>query len=431
MGTPAPPGANGEPRWIDTLSLFVYETGGTEVESAIADFERDVEQANLFNDPESNEFNSIWLHARTDNEGASRVAPIYEATFIPLPSNDVFNPIQRPNEIFYGSLTITRGAFESQGATTPTISGTKSLGGGTFDLPAGGTLPSRLSILTFKPATNTLDRMWMGWRYDQGSALDPVMSMGSVSDVRHHTNGDSSRITSDPTFTNVAQITFASNASMGYRCSRELTGDPEKWAGYHTVLIIARVTASNPVRMRLSLSMEDPDDFAGNGINSVNQLGEVVVEDTDYRIYDCGILQFPGMAPRALFYDNIPAAKLALINVEAETLSGTDDNDLRLAEIILIPAEHRIYLDNIDAPVTDGQVIILTSEDWQTQVYANDTGETDLGTPEAGTSKWGQIPRRGATVVLAGERSGIHNPSDNIGTITASLYERWSTYRDD
>lgn len=424
-------------KWVQTFSVLVRPGTGEKTTNLLAALERQLEQARDFVTAETNELNGVWIHQNTATEtgggGATaggRRALIYDYKLQATVSDATRDPLLSHNDDWLGVLAITRGPWESGLATSPSFPSSVSLYGGTLSLPAGGTLPSRLALFQFRPQ-QSLNRLWLGMRYDtSGGVFDPVISLGSALDVFDIT-ADCTREAST-LFTFARRITFTDPSygeDMAYRLTALWRMDPLYVVGYHSVLLIARVTDANTVvRVRLSQSWQDPVDGAGSGITTANYLNTLVVNDTAYRVLDAGIMHFPGTLPRTAVLSQI-GLSIVRINLEAERLSGT--GFLWCGALIFPPAEHRLFLDNIRAVNGDDAVRIFTTEDDLVTVLSDNINTFNVNIPATSPYRW-QVPRKGATMVLVGERAtGFESLTDTISNVSASMFKRWQRYRDD
>lgn len=332
-------------------------------------------------------------------------------------------------------LAITHRPLESAGTISYSVANISLHGGTTNTLDGGltaisnGTLPGRIAELRVNgdnANSGVIERLWVGIRPSgRGySGFDPVIecedyfSLGTDAAVVADANASGG---------SAVQVTFATATAMSDRLQVQLggavSGDVRHYKGSYLVLCRYQVTTSGTeVGLRLAGRWDNLSDERAK-----IQLATQYLSYTSgyYRVAELGILDIPpSLRPPANAYVRINEFKFQF---EAERNAGS--GNLRLDNIWLIPARHRLYIENLYLQAASTTTAYITQDGVGQMRFSTNAGAgTTLTSGEVAATNW-QLPVDGGTFVFVGERADRHILTDQMALVQPIVAPRWMSYR--
>lgn len=310
-------------------------------------------------------------------------------------------------------LALTVGPWEKgEGGTEIMVSESLAADGGFVEYEGGSGFAARDSRLHARIGIGLsvgVQKLWMGiqpYRQVGVAAMgdfDPVWKLeGAVLGTDTSLTADS-----DSLGTNVASVSFATNEAMVTRATMGNPGSYITSKGPHMLLLRCRVTNV------------DTDVFVrvGAGFVSTNVAyneAQRLTAATTWTYLPMGVVTFPPAGDRETpFFStgSLPSSwGLAgyELYLDAERNAGT--GSLRLDGYVLIPYDHYIALENVNVPLTGGQVFVVSNPDGTIEAIEDD-GSTYYGRPTiADVNNWSFPYDRGdnyGILVVAAQRSQV------------------------
>jgi hypothetical protein len=391
------------------------------------------------------ENDSIWVRWASDGETAKR-ALLYSFQLVPVEHGTISMGMDGVAHAYF-DIAITRHfAWEDVSASSNQITSTKDWIGAQYDQSgtlSGGRLPGRVERLRISNGSGfVISKAWIGCRPKRyGTTFTTLFESENGStgtDTGLVTDNTAGGASPSAGANNALQCTFATDSTMAQRCEYAFTTPAitNHQAGHYHVLLRCRVTDSTlQVGIRLtvgfaSFQADEPHiQFATQYITGTDTPG------TSYQLVPMGTAMLPPTGLRyALQNFGPPMTNLwdsLRFTWHAEKLSGS--GNLNFDSFILIPAEHSIYLENME--LSSSEVLnVLTNEDGTLEAYVTNSAESLLQSfpvvSDTGINPWG-YPRDGGIFVLAGMRD-IESDVDADMTYldVEALYKRWLIYHD-
>lgn len=376
----------------------------------------------------------IVLRWRTEGEGIKQ-SLIHKIEITPL--DDTVIDIDLSTGTAKYRIAITRDtAWTSDTALTSSNVATHSSLGGQWNLSgsrSGGDYPAYLGITSLQASAGngTLDKLWLG--------IHPLREWGTpIQTLLELEDGVMGTDTSSITETaasggNTAECTFATQAGMKHRVSYAFSSTDHSQSGYYHVLLRARLDSSTTivgVRMSLGfLAFGDQvphskhttqyiDGSDGGTLYALIPMGTVMLPPTGLR----DPMGFIGAAETS-FWSNLR------FHIEAQRISGT--GKLRLDALILIPAEHSVYVDKMNLAATEW-VRILADQEGNMSAITENSGSTSLSNypivSDTGMYPY-TYPREGGILVVAAQRDKNSYKDDDFQNWGVSqLYYKYNLY---
>lgn len=326
-------------------------------------------------------------------------------------------------------LGIGRGNWESPTVSTKSPVSSLTIAGGNHEAYSGvtGDISARLDQVRFLYVSGgELLEFWAGFRgtrYGDPDYFSYAWSIHSTSDF----GADTAAIgTPDVTATSgyVTECTFLTvqtAAERFFMLVEDATAYPDEQKGTFLVLLRARMTsgASSAYCRLLSGWLKD----------TKRKNGRVLVDKTDWFLYNLGTVEIPGGAGYA---SNMIVDKFGM-GVEAERVTGTSES-LYMDSIILIPTdEGYVYGTGASIHAADERFIIGHDIKLQT-VGLSVSGSPDFTVEKTGTAQSvGGLPTESGRTIIAGQSSvsNYNHPVLGSDTVTVEMkyYRRWATLR--
>lgn len=371
-----------------------------------------------------------WLHFALDGETEKR-SLLYRGALAQRAENAGVAGAFLKKGTMRANLQLDRQPFwESISGTTQSDTSV-SADGGTMSLTdPGGTAPARINLTHLAGAqeesNGPIGRCWIGIRpeYNGLSAFEPVWA------CEDGTNGTDATDAGEPTAvtSNKVVVSFATDTSLVRRMFisvgdvlssyGHLVTENTHYFGTYRVLVRARVTGATTCGMEMRYGYDATD-------ANLKRYTAEYPDDTDWRYYDMGEILIPPEGPYATDAYN------CAIHLFAERLEGS--GNLELDCIMLVPAEHFMYLNDVEiqyhsgTTVTRGVRAYVTPYDVQRVALYVEEFSSDTS-PEFSFPNWYLPAGEDSQLVFVGERLTSPTTGDSV-LIQLTHYSRWRGYR--
>lgn len=415
-----PPDPQG--RVIESFDLVGSDTTANII-SAVDSLANLVEQARLFEaDPFTQE--SVWYEYSADGETVKR-AYVHSLVLTPVPRS-IIGPILGHKAAYY-SLVITRSQYNEDRTESTAINASdlNCMGGSYIMSAIAGDAPARISKLqlAFGSVGAEITKVWAGIR-PVGPGVSSFNPIWELEDGR--TGGDTALATdvdasplsgsNNVVVVSTSATTFAERAAMAVEeaCADINFGH---FTGKYRVLLRCKLGSAGTHAVRMESGYVYGSSYAKSEPKYVDW--------TSYRFVDLGLVNIPGMGFRNLFATEAPT-RYHEISLWSKQVSGTPD--LYMDTLVLIPAEHFVYLEENDLRDGGDNTILYTLENGEHPAIridnSNSAGKANV---IASPNNW-QFPVAGGVLVIAGERAAVQNFGDEL-TVTLKYYPRSRIHR--
>jgi hypothetical protein len=380
------------------------------------------------------QLNGIWLRAKLDGETNTRQAYV---TTLRRGKAEVFSPFVKDSFLPDYQIGLTRKPYWEGIAQVDIATGASiNVNGGKLAYTLDGDVPGRIAKMVVTAETNSLqnlNRFWIGiqdTRYGTPANFQPIWTL-------HPTGGHNPAIDFDTTESSDATAvsgykqtcTFATVPTMAQRTAETMYevlgggGAFNDQRGIYRVLLRAKTTSTRAARVRLK---------TGFSYNSGYYFGaygnRTPISNTNWGYYDLGVVSIPSW--------KIPAdldLRYQFLAIEAESVSGSGNLDLDC--LMLVPAEHQIYIQSVDFAVVNSSV----GDDFAMDVLSFPDGQLTallrrqdpaypypLENVLPSQTEWALPQGSGVIVVVA---TGSNSYSGQKINLDLDVYERWAVLR--
>jgi hypothetical protein len=420
----------------DVLTFHIEGDDDDDLATDVQALDYIVTRINRFNATLENRY--PFLLAQLDGETNYRIAPIYSAKR--PESVDVSGLFMADHILPEYQLTITRGPWENDTSVELTDSSVDCLGGVvTYDID--GDLPARIVEMDIVPDTDmeASTEIWVGCKsaqrltnYIEGDVEGTVQDLTKF--VPWWALKDASRFGTDTTGGNsdtgnksasVVVCTFATATALTPRVVMRMedaidVADLPHNLGRYAILLRAKTTSTCKATVRLGMGYY----HSGTPVDNFSLLYEMVVQGTDWKLYNLGTIDFPVRFAGVSMQDYA-------VQIEAERETGTSGNLVMDGLVIMPDLEGMLYAKSeigitYDSGGGTGRGLYgYTNPLGEMAAYLKDLS-TLIEKPMAEAPNWGAEPGGGIFVVA----TQCLSPTQAV-TFYAVLRERWITLRGD
>lgn len=441
----------------ETFRTIAVGTTRAVARASIIDLERLLNKAPAFHKYLS-ESESIWLKASNENETARRTL-IYSWSRRDI-SEKVSSPLQDKSVTIISQWTIERHAYwEALPANTVSKSLTGLYHSGEFSYSElanandYGSAPARIAKLTIPWTTLNGDglynpgrRLYIGYHPKQDpSNWLPSLYIGRQEYWSTATYGTRNHVEANTlTSQGCCHLNFGSGAEWVARTHTSVpyydTGSPtpnpldeDAFAGKYLVLLRARMTSTNTIA-RIAMALQQNSKWGVGTPTDLFQELYIQESDTNYHLYEMGVIQIPPEGYRQLRRDNEGGLRANQLTLVAERLSGT--GDMFVDSYIFIPYSHFISLDSMQIQgtggLTTGDLYIIQDEDDIVTAYLIGTNwPPPTHRPEPSINDWHIPPYTQGTWVAALDCVLDNSATKALLSVTLEIYPRYFSYNDD
>ena len=249
------------------------------------------------------------------------------------------------------------------------------------------------------------------WALRKGTVIDADTTGGT-------TNADATALAGYKTVT-----TFATLPGLTQRVKMRAiheTTDYEELRGEYQVLLRAKLSAAGTVRVRLTDGM-----YTSSAI-TYRKRARVIIDKTDWYIYDLGTLKMPNVG-RIESQGDFLLYGMAWA-IEAERISGSCNLDMDT--LIFQPiAEGSVYIKGTYY-ISGSYARLAVEQKPDGQVYGiNRVGTTSGVLDQCTATVQGGVPVGNGIAVVTAQRDTLSVLADEIDTLTMYAYPRWETMR--
>lgn len=387
---------------------------------------------------------SVWIRRAADQETAKR-ALVYGFEFQQV-DNEIRDTLMSFNPAAMYELAITRHAsYEPISSVNASSLTDADYIGGMWDISgtlSGGAIAGRLGAMRFR-VQQDIYRMWAGIRELRGGSANfvPIIELedgsfnsGTTSsvDATASPGSGTSKITTD--FDSGAGASMVYRVNMGFDPLWATDAECEDQVGRYNVILRAKITVAGTqcgVKMVYGFVASIFDTDAPQVHYPIQH---VAPSHTNWGLYSLGTIDIPSGGLRRQAIDNLTIGHIVRnhqLRIFAERSGGTGDLDMDC--LILIPADHAIYIDGMAASITtDDDVWVFTHEDDTLSCYIEQAAGGDVvdfpAISSIGVNPWG-YPAEGGILVVAAERKGNSNWGDTFDEFHIDdLYKRYLIY---
>lgn len=367
-----------------------------------------------------------WLEWNVDGENPKR-SLIYEGSLF-FPGSVGRSAMMEGGQLDM-SLTLSRHPFWESLYTSGVWSSAQSFNctGGYVQSVAtiGGTVAARVdTIFTAALVGGPITRLWVGVRenYEGLTNFNPLWELEKG--TPNSTNGASILTAAGTTSGNQYVRVGFGTATLAERTAIKVgdivasTSHAQHFIGNYSVLCRCKVTANATIGLQLKYGYSAATAMAENQ--------ETIIDNSSYELIDLGVVRIP---PFGRIY-GMGAIYLQEFEIElwAEHIDGTAATDnLDLDCLILVPAEHQVYMDGTYITASGGGPAYVYTRPDDTHIAIAYKGGAPALTPELGATDW-YLPKGKIGVVVAGQRASSHVLTDTV-SVNMAYVNRWYSYR--
>jgi hypothetical protein len=390
---------------------LVARTSDANIISAVNSIDELEEQCELYWE-DNHQTQSVWLEESATSETAKR-SLIASIALTPLQEGR-FGPLLGHTGAKYTLVIIHSASWEAI-ATVGLFDATNNFVTNDIFPAIAGSLPARISSLYISGQnglSGNLTKIWGGIRDNVGGTSDfnPIieMELGSLgsSDVSLASDSDNA----SPYGSTDNLVSFACTTSEAEVVAVSMdeatsTTDFSQFPGDYTVLMRARLTVAESVRMRLVTG------YWGN--TTLKYHPYQYFSDTDYQLTEMGVISLPPFS-RLNDVDSIRNYRLSLY-VERVGAATTIQGDC----FVLIPYNHRFSVEDCTLNVTGTNLLrLFIWEDDSLTAYNESTDEIPNLSIQYAPSDFTH-PIAGGNFVMCAQQSTLSNVIDGLGYVLA------------
>jgi hypothetical protein len=367
-----------------------------------------------------------WLVWHADGEESKR-ALLYGGA-MKFPTSTGVNPLLEYQLVKVQVTLIRAPLWESiDGATswesfTDGGSGVSTTGGQIEFSDIKGSAPARIRGISANYDTRvsgTLSEWWIGVRATHAG----TGNFESLWECEDGTNGTDASDQADAAASggNAVRVTFGTTSlakrmtiTVNDACSHS---DYDHQFGRYLVLCRCKVASGTAgIQMR-------------TGYSEQNVYQEIYIDNTSYMFHPLGEITIPPWT--GYRYASSLFVKEFAITLYAEKLSTGGSDYLWLDALVLMPAEHLLYIDGTTIDDTSKVLEVITNDDETSSsfVLTSAASETIEDGPALAPRDW-QLPVAGGVLVVVAQGTSSHILSEDL-TFTLAYYPRWLAYRND
>jgi hypothetical protein len=386
---------------------------------------------------------SVWLRRAVDTEGAKR-ALVYNIEFMPV-DHYHYDTLMVNQAVQMYEMAITRhAAYELVASESASKTATTDSVGGTWDASgdlSGGALPGRLGAMRFR-VDDPFFKLWAGWRQPRGgftnfaslieceTASYTTGTSGAVDATASPGSGTSKTVTDFAT----AATAMTRRVNVSFNNTYATDAECEDQVGRYLVLLRCKVTNSD-TKMGAKLVYGFASGNYDTDAPQVHyEIQYIAPGHTEWGFYPMGTIEIPPGGLRQMAVDKMGVGNLIRnlqLRIHTERLEGTGNHDMDC--MVLIPADHTIFIDGIKISMTaEDDIWVITNEDDTLVCYIEEPSSGSITDSPAisdlGTESWA-YPEGGGLLVVAAERENQSVYGDTFSPILIDdLYKRYLNF---